>query len=77
MFGFEFSSGFNVKNIQLDLSTGAYPEIFRGRGFEIFFVETGKFMGGFGIIFMKNSSKLIKFSQKRRGFGGQNPSLPP
>jgi len=47
--------------ISITLYAGAYPEIFRGRGFEFFFVWTGKFRGGgWDIFFFKNPSKLKK-----------------
>jgi len=55
--------------------SGAYPEIFWGRGFEIFFVWTGNFRGGFKIFLLKTPSKLEKFPKKGRGFDPQNPSL--
>jgi len=52
----------------------AYPEIFRGRGFEIFLYGREN-LGEFGIFFLKNSSKLKKFPKKGRGFDPQNHSL--
>jgi len=55
--------------------SGAYPEVFRGRGFEIFLYGRENLGGGFGIFFLKNPSKLKNFSQKGGGFDPQNPSL--
>jgi len=55
--------------------TGAYPEIFRGRGFEIFLYRRENLGGVLGFFFLKNPSKLKKFPKKGRGFDPQNPSL--
>jgi len=57
------------------LQSGAYPEIFLGRGFK-FFVWKGKFRG-FWVFFLKNPSKLKKFPEKgRRGGGSLTPKTP-
>jgi len=46
-------------------NTGAYPEIFRGKGFEVFCMN--------GIFFLKSPSKLKKISQKRGWLDPQKP----
>jgi len=54
---------------------GAYPEIFRGRGFEIFLYGRENLGGVLGFFFLKNLSKLKKIPKKGKGFDPQNPSL--
>jgi len=46
--------------IHMCACSGAYPEIFRGRGFEIFLYKRG----GFRIFFLKSPSKLKNFPKK-------------
>jgi len=63
----------NFREFLEDEISGAYPEIFRGRGFEIFLYGRKNLGGGLGFFF-KNPSKLKKFSRKG-GFDPPNPSL--
>jgi len=63
-----------VRGWSIGAWAGAYPEIFRRRGFEIFLYGMENLRGGFGVFFLKNPSKLRKIPKR---VGVLTPKTPP
>ena len=75
----DLNGNFNVKEGRSNMTSGAYPEIFWGRGFEFFLYgqeNLGEGEGeGFEFFSFKNPGILKIFPKKVRGFDPKNSSL--